>query len=197
MSPFYTLNTAETLILASASPRRRELLTQAGIPFICHSADIDESAIEASSPEELVQKLASLKSLAVAQELHTTQLILGADTVVVLGNRVFGKPATLSEAAAMLRALSGRTHAVITGVALRRGEQCITQSCITSVTFKVLSNNNIAHYHSLLNPLDKAGAYAIQEHGDLIIDRIVGSRTNVIGLPMELVKELLSANSLA
>ena len=197
MTPFHILYPGETLVLASASPRRRELLTQAGIPFVCHPADIDESAIEASSPEELVQKLASLKSLAIAQKLHTTQLILGADTVVALGSKIFGKPATLSEAAAMLRALSGRTHAVITGVALRRREQCITKACITSVTFKALSDNDIAHYHSLLNPLDKAGAYAIQEHGDLIIESIEGSRTNVIGLPMELVKELLSANSLA
>ena len=195
MSTFHMLlHPSETLVLASASPRRRALLRQAGIPFVCHPADIDESTVEAASPEELVQKLASLKSLAVAQELHTTQLVLGADTVVALDGRIFGKPATMEEAAEMLHTLSGRTHTVITGVALRRGEQCITKSCITSVTFKALSDNDIAHYHSLVNPLDKAGAYAIQEHGDLIIDRIDGSRTNVIGLPIELVKELLSSN---
>ncbi len=192
MSAFYTLNPNEALVLASASPRRRELLTQAHIPFVCHPADIDESTVEAASPEALVQKLASLKSLAVAQELQTQQLILGADTVVALDGRIFGKPATMDEAAAMLHALSGRTHAVITGVALRRGDQCITRACITSVTFKTLSNNDIAHYHSLVNPLDKAGAYAIQEHGDLIIESINGSRTNVIGLPLEMVQELIS-----
>ncbi len=192
MRLFHTLNPDETLILASASPRRRELLTQAGINFVCHPADIDESAVEAVSPEELVQKLASLKSLAVAQELQTQQLILGADTVVALDGRIFGKPATMADATAMLRTLSGRTHTVITGVALRRGEQCITRACITSVTFKPLSDNNIAYYHSLVSPLDKAGAYAIQEHGDLIIDRINGSRTNVIGLPVEMVQELIS-----
>ena len=195
MIPFHTLNPGETLVLASASPRRRELLQQAGVSFVCHPADIDESAVHAASPEELVQKLASLKSQAVALELKTTQLILGADTVVVLDGRIFGKPATMTEAAQMLHALSGRTHTVITGVALRRGEQCITRACITSVTFKPLSDEAIAHYHSLVNPLDKAGAYAIQEHGDLIIDRIDGSLTNVIGLPIELVKELLSSNS--
>ena len=192
MSLFHTLKNDEVLILASASPRRRELLTQARIPFISHPADIDESAVEATSPEELVQKLASLKSSAVAQELQTQQLILGADTVVALDGRIFGKPTTMEEAAEMLRALSGRTHTVITGVALRRGEQCITRACITSVTFKALSNNDIDHYHSLVNPLDKAGAYAIQEHGDLIIESINGSRTNVIGLPVEMVQELIS-----
>ncbi len=192
MSTFYTLHPGETLVLASASPRRRELLTQARIPFVCHPADIDESAVEATSPEELVQKLASLKSLAVAQELQTQQLILGADTVVALDGRIFGKPATMDEAAEMLRVLSGRTHAVITGVALRRGNQCTTRACITTVTFKTLRDNDIAHYHSLVTPLDKAGAYAIQEHGDLIIDHIDGSRTNVIGLPVEMVQELIS-----
>ena len=195
MSTFHTLNPDEPLILASASPRRRELLTQAGLPFVCHPADIDESTVHAVSPEELVQKLASLKSQAVAQELKTTQLILGADTVVVLDGRIFGKPSTMAEAAQMLGALSGRIHSVITGVALRRGEQCITTACITSVTFKPLSDEAIAHYHSLVNPMDKAGAYAIQEHGDLIIDRIDGSLTNVIGLPVELVKELISSSS--
>ncbi len=192
MNPFYTLHLGETLVLASASPRRRELLTQARIPFVCHPADIDESTVEATSPEGLVQKLASLKSLAVAQELQTQQLILGADTVVALDSRIFGKPATMEEASAMLCALSGRTHTVITGFALRRGEQCITRACVTSVTFKALTNNDIAHYHSLVNPLDKAGAYAIQEHGNLIIDHIDGSRTNVIGLPVEMVQELIS-----
>lgn len=192
MSSFHTLNPDETLILASASPRRRELLTQAGIPFVCHPADIDESAVHAASPEELVQQLASLKSQAVAQALRTQQLVLGADTVVALEGSIFGKPATMAEAAQMLRALSGRTHSVITGVALRRGEQCITRVCITSVAFKPLSDEAIAHYHSLVNPLDKAGAYAIQEHGDLIIKSIEGSRTNVIGLPVEMVQELIS-----
>ena len=187
-----SLHPGEMLVLASASPRRRELLTQARIPFVCHPADIDESVVEAASPEELVQKLASLKSLAVAQELQTQQLILGADTVVALDSRIFGKPADMEEAAAMLHALSGHTHAVITGVALRRGEQCITRACITQVTFKVLSDKDIAYYHSLVNPLDKAGAYALQEHGDLIIESINGSRTNVIGLPVEMVQELIS-----
>ena len=191
MNLFHTLNPDETLILASASPRRRELLTQAGIPFVCHPADIDESAVEAVSPEDLVQKLASLKSLAVAQELQTQQLILGADTVVALDGRFFGKPATMAEATVMLRALSGRTHTVITGIALRRGNLCLTRVCITSVIFKPLSDNDIAYYHSLVNPLDKAGAYAIQEHGDLIIESIDGSRTNVIGLPVEMVQELI------
>ena len=191
MSAFHALEPGEALVLASASPRRRELLTQAGIPFVCHPADIDESAVRAETPEALVQRLASLKSHAITRELGTRQLILGADTVVALENRVFGKPATMEEAVEMLHSLSGRTHTVITGIALRRGDQCLTRVCTTLVTFKKLSDKAIAHYYSLVNPLDKAGGYAIQEHGELIIDHISGSRTNVIGLPVEMVKELV------
>ena len=192
MAPFHTLGKGETLVLASASPRRRELLAQARLPFICHPADIDEEAVKAASPGELVQRLASLKSLAVAKELGEAPLVLGADTVVALDGKVYGKPETMAEAAEMLRTLSGRTHAVMTGIALRRGNQCETRCCTTLVTFKPLSAQDIARYHSLVNPLDKAGAYAIQEHGEFIVDHISGSRTNVIGLPIELLCEMLA-----
>jgi septum formation protein len=181
-----------TLILASASPRRRELLTEAGIEFLVAPADVNEVAPPYLTPAELAQLNARNKAKHVAA-LYPDAVALGADTVVCLDEKVFGKPADLNEARQYLEALAGRKHHVITGVclicsALRREK--LFSAC-TEVYFKSLTEEQISLYLSRVNTLDKAGAYAIQEHGDLIIDCIEGSYSNVVGLPMEVVcKEL-------
>lgn len=180
------------LILASNSPRRSLLLQQAGYRFKVVPANADETDSEQLTPLEVVQLNAYRKARAVAKR-YPDYLVLGADTVVVLGNRVYGKPGDLMEAQRMLTELQGKTHRVITGVCLLhlRSHQQHLFSESSRVTFLPLTAAEIAHYLAQINPLDKAGAYAIQDHGDLIVKELQGSRTNVIGLPMEKLAEEL------
>ena len=173
-------------ILASASPRRAELLRQLGLEFQVIPSNVPEVEGGALSAGEVAQINAYRKARAVSKK-HPDAITLGVDTVVALDNKLFGKPATKSEAEEMLLALQGRRHEVVTGVCLihlRAHRQKIFFDQ-TDVTFRNLSPSQIRHYLGQTNPLDKAGGYGIQDNGDVIVEAISGSFTNVIGLPLE------------
>ena len=174
----------EPLILASASPRRAQMLKEAGIPFAVIPADIDEHCIQAETTAELPERIALAKAECVAR-LHPNRLILAADTSVCLDDVIFGKPRDMADAVRTLQQLSGKTHQVITGVALLQGNCRESWHSVSNVTFKTLAPSDIQAYFALVNPLDKAGAYAIQEHGDMIVSAIGGLRSNIVGLPIE------------
>ena len=176
------------LVLASASPRRREILDLAGIPCSVRPADVDESRSAGETPGDYVRRLAEAKARAVQQPGET---VLGADTVVVTGGRMLGKPRDAADALRMLGLLSGRVHEVITGVCLLRDEDCQTVSETTKVTFSELSDSEIATYVATGEPLDKAGAYGIQGGASKFIERIDGCYFNVVGLPIARVYRLL------
>ena len=177
------------LILASSSPRRKELLRQAGVPFETIPSDAAELFQGELTAREMAQINAYRKARSVAKK-YPDNLVLGADTLVALENTVLGKPKTLESAFEMLEKLQGKQHQVVTAVCLlhlRSHRQRIFCED-TSVTFRPLDEKKIRHYLTRVNPLDKAGAYAIQEEGDLIVEQISGSYTNVMGLPMERLK---------
>lgn len=182
------------LLLASSSPRRRELLSQAGLTFVVVVPAAEELQFEYLTATELCQLNAYRKARAVAKH-HPDAIVLGADTLVYLENQRFGKPATRQEAESMLRALQGRTHSVSTGVCLLhlRGHQERVFVDTTDVTFQALDDQRIEGYLAKMNPLDKAGGYAIQEHGEMIVAGLDGSLSNVIGLPMERLAAELKA----
>jgi septum formation protein len=175
------------LVLASASPRRADLLTAASIPFDVHAPDIDESRRYLEEPEAYAKRLARTKAANVAASIEANRVVLGADTIVVVGRRCLGKPRDDEEASAMLRLLSGRTHAVMTGLALVHGTATIVDLSTTLVQFQELSAEEIAWYVGTGEPRDKAGAYAIQGGASRFVTRIDGSYSNVVGLPVELV----------
>ncbi|MDR2462948.1 MAG: Maf family protein [Verrucomicrobiales bacterium] len=178
------------LILASASPRRQDLLREAGIPFSVNIPAIDEWDHRTHadlSPAEIVLANAERKARAVADR-HPNAAILAADTTVVCDGQFMGKPADRQDAAAMLKFLSGKMHEVLTGVALSVSGELKTEVARTQVTFRNLTAADIDHYMTKVNVMDKAGAYGYQEHGELIVEKIEGSPTNVIGLPMEIVR---------
>ena len=187
------------LILASASPRRRELLTQAGFSFQVHPADIPEDPFEGEDPLDYVIRLAREKALAVFRELGTrggtdreSQLVvLGADTTVTFDGHILAKPEDAADAARMLRLLSGRTHRVITGVAVATAGGVEVAAESTEVRFLELSNSEIAEYVATGEPMDKAGAYAIQGRAARWIPSIEGCYFNVVGLPLALVSTML------
>ena len=181
------------LILASASPRRRELLTQLGVAFDVVVAEVTEHEEASTDPRVMVAHNAALKADWVAAR-HPRAVVLGADTTVFIAGTALNKPRDGSEARAMLRRLSGRTHTVFTGLAVRRAEDGlrIDEGVATEVTFKVLDEAVIETYLARVNTLDKAGGYAIQEHGELIVAGQRGSLTNVIGLPIESTKQILT-----
>lgn len=181
------------LILASASPRRRELLTQLGVAFDVVVADVTEHEEASTDPRVMVAHNAALKADWVAAR-HPRAVVLGADTTVFIAGTALNKPRDGTEARAMLRRLSGRTHTVFTGLAVRRAEDglCIDEGVASEVTFKVLDEAVIETYLARVNTLDKAGGYAIQEHGELIVAGQRGSLTNIIGLPIESTKQILT-----
>jgi septum formation protein len=174
------------LILASASPRRVELLRQVSLDFQVVPSDVAEIHHEQMTARELSQVNAYRKARAVAKRFPDA-LVLGADTLVHLEAALFGKPATLADAYLMLEQLQGRTHHVVTGLCLLnlRGHHQSIFAESTAVTFRPLDAVKIRRYLLRVNPLDKAGAYAIQEEGDLLVEKIAGSYTNVVGLPLE------------
>ncbi|HUR44946.1 MAG TPA: Maf family protein [Candidatus Saccharimonadales bacterium] len=180
------------MILASASPRRSELLRQLELKFDVLPGHAEEVTPEHLSPAETAQVNAYRKARLVAKK-HPDRLVLGADTVVSLGHLLFGKPSDLQAAEDMLAKLQGRTHLVITGVCLihLRTHRQRTFFASTAVTFRTLHAAQIRRYLSRINPLDKAGAYAIQEEGDEIVKGIKGSFTNVVGLPLEKLEQEL------
>jgi|SRR5580704_13281657 septum formation protein len=187
------------LILASASPRRQELLRNAGIPFVVEPADINETPLARELPRECAERLAREKALAVFQR-RPTDYVLGADTIVVAEGAMLGKPRGAADAARMLRLLSGRMHEVITGVcvvgpvASGQGSgvsESKTSSQTTLVTMCALSNDEIRDYVATGEPMDKAGAYAIQGMASRWIPRIDGDYSNVVGLPVAMVYAML------
>jgi septum formation protein len=174
------------LILASASPRRAELLRELQPEFQIVPSDAPEVIDEQLTPHELCQLNAHRKARAVAKKIPDA-LVLGADTLVFLDGEIMGKPGDLADARRMLARLQGRTHQVVTGVSLihLRGGRERLFAVGTDVTFRPLDETQINGYLSRMSPLDKAGAYAIQEHGDMIVSEIFGSYSNVVGLPVE------------
>lgn len=195
MSP---VKTSPVLILASASPRRKELLAQLGVPFEVVVAQVTEHEEASTDPRVMVAHNAALKADWVAAR-HPDALVLGADTTVFIDQQALNKPRDGAEARAMLRRLSGRTHTVFTGLAVRRGRDGlrIDDGVASDVSFKVLDDATIEAYLAKVNTLDKAGGYAIQEHGDLIVASHRGSFTNIIGLPLETTKQILTRCGLA
>ena len=190
------------LVLASASPRRRELLAQAGFSFEVHPAHIPEDPLPAEDPIAYVVRLAREKAGAVFAQLSGTQLssdgaaalqVLGADTTVTLDNHILGKPEDAADAARMLRMLSGRTHRVITGVAVVTSNTAEVAAEVTGVQFLTLSDEEIADYIATGEPMDKAGAYAIQGRAARWIPRVQGCYFNVVGLPIALVSTILES----
>ena len=178
------------LILASASPRRAELLRAAGIMFEAVPANIDETPLAGEAPHAHVLRLAEEKARAAAAQ-RPEAVVLGADTVVVVGDRMLGKPRDQADAAAMLQMLSGREHQVLTGVTLVSPTAVKTGVDVTNVQFARLTDTEIAWYVASGEPMDKAGAYAIQGLASRFVDRIDGSYSNVVGLPVPLVYRLL------
>jgi septum formation protein len=193
------------LVLASASPRRRELLAQVGYRFEVHPAHIPEDPLPSEDPIVYVTRLAREKAEAVFRELTShsgppkvpldeqSLAVLGADTTVTLDNAILGKPEDAADAARILRLLSGRTHRVITGVALVTAKGAEVAAEATAVRFLTLSDDDIAEYVASGEPMDKAGAYAIQGRAARWIPRIEGCYFNVMGLPLALVCSLLES----
>jgi septum formation protein len=182
------------LILASASPRRAALLRAAGIRFETLAVDIDETPLPDELPEPHVRRLAADKARA-AFRRRPDAVVLGADTIVVVDARILGKPRDDEDAAAMLRLLSGREHQVLTGVALMTPAGTQQGVDVTSVRFATLTEEEIAEYVRSREPRDKAGAYAIQGLASRFVERIEGSYSNVVGLPVALVYRLLAESS--
>lgn len=200
----------QCLILASASPRRRRLLDNVGAQFEVHTSDVDEHAVEATSPAQLVVARARLKADAVAGVIDSG-LVIGADTVVVVDDEILGKPRDAEEARRMLGRLSGRSHHVMTGVAVcpaggtrssigpppvERGSIVRQDGALvayerTTVTMRSLTSTEIDRYVATGEPMDKAGAYGIQERGGLLVAGIVGDYFNVVGLPLALLRDML------
>lgn len=182
-----------TLVLASASPRRSELLRAAGIAFEALAVDIDETPLADERPEAHVRRLAEQKART-AYARRPDAAVLGADTTVVVDDRILGKPRDADDAAAMLRLLSGREHQVLTAVCVITAAAVVEVAC-TRVWFSTLSDQEIAWYVASGEPMDKAGAYAIQGLASRFVTRIEGSYSNVVGLPVDLVYRLLTESS--
>ncbi len=178
------------LVLASASPRRQELLRNAGIAFEVQPADIAEDPLPGEAAKDCAERLAREKALAVARQ-RPHDCVLGADTVVVVDGQLLGKPCDAADAALMLRLLSGREHRVITGVCLVVGGVSSVSSETTLVTVSELTDKDIAAYVASGEPMDKAGAYAVQGIASRWIPRIEGDYCNVVGLPVALVFRML------
>ena len=178
---------SKRVVLASASPRRREILTDMGIEFEILPSDIDESRISAASPRLLTKRLAVAKAAAVDVSGAT---VIGADTIVVLGGKVYGKPHTKDNAVSMLGELCGRWHTVFTGVCVMCDGKKICFSVRSQVKLKALSTDEIVRYVEDASPLDKAGAYGIQD--GRVVEKYKGSYTNIVGLPKEKLASVLA-----
>jgi septum formation protein len=181
------------IILASQSPRRKELLERMGISgFRIYAPNIDEHAFDDLSPENLVRKLSAEKAAAVASHAGRSDLIIAADTVVALDGTVLGKPEDGLDAFRMLSTLSGMRHQVYTGVTVCREGECITEHEVTDVYFRELGDEELEQYIKTGEPMDKAGGYGIQGYGALLVERIVGDYYNVMGLPVCRLSQMLT-----
>lgn len=176
------------IILASQSPRRQELLKLIGLPFTVRVADIDET-LDDRAPEEAVGQLSRKKAAAVPRSAN--EIVIGADTVVVLDGKILGKPSDEADAFRMLRFLSGRCHQVMTGLTVLQGERAVTVTEITEVSFRELTDREIWDYIASGDPMDKAGSYGIQSGGALFVDGIRGDYYNVVGLPVCRLNQIL------
>lgn len=175
-----------SIVLASASPRRAELLRSVGLTFEVHPVDADETRLSGETAAAYVSRVASLKA-DIAVQRHSGAIVITADTTVAVDDDILGKPASRDDAALMLRRLSGRTHEVLTGVVLASGDRRVAFVETTTVWFTPLSDDDIAWYVASGEPMDKAGAYAIQGLAARFIPRIEGSYANVVGLPVATV----------
>jgi septum formation protein len=182
----------ETLILASQSPRRRELLSQLGYRFLCRPADIDESEKKNETPYQYVERLALEKAQHIANNEFNTPLVLGSDTCVVCAGKILGKPNDLVQCIEHLSLLSNKTHQVLTAVAIVQGLLSKVIVVSTDVTFKTLTLNEIENYWHTGEPQDKAGSYGIQGIGGQFVKQINGSYSAVVGLPLYETAELLA-----
>ena len=180
------------LILASKSPRRNELLEQAGLTFSVIPSDFDESTVALSDPDSYVITLAESKAVDISQK-HPASWVIGADTIVLIDRKILGKPASKEKARDMLQRLSGKTHQVLTGycICCKKKNRFFSETIKTDVRFKKLSDAEIEWYIQTGEPFDKAGAYAIQGIGTFLVKSINGSYTNVVGLPVCEVIEFL------
>ncbi len=180
------------IILGSKSPRRSQLLQELGLTFSIITPNTDESYPSTLPIEEVPSYIAKNKALAIQDQVNETDIIITSDTIVTLNNELFGKPKDADDALLMLSKLSGKTHQVITGICIKKGEQIICDSAVTSVTFRELNNDEILFYIDNYKPFDKAGSYGIQEWiGAAAITSINGSYNNVVGLPTHLIVEHL------
>ena len=183
------------IILASSSPRRRELLSKAEVKFDICIKSVDETVPEGMSPAEGAEHTAAVKAMAVAF-MNTEAVVIGADTIVVLGDEILGKPKDKADAADMLKKLSGKEHEVITGVCLAYKGKYETFHCSSKVKFYELTDDEIRHYVASGEPMDKAGAYGIQGKGMMLVESINGDYCNIVGLPVALtvrrIKKLLA-----
>lgn len=181
------------VILASQSPRRRELLKQLNIDFEIISPEFDEKTDTNEFSSEIIENLAFQKALSVSKKFAPDSLILSADTVVVLDNKILGKPKNENEAFQMLKSLSNKTHKVVTAVSLFdvKTQKSLTRSTESFVTFNELSDDDIKGYIAIHHPLDKAGSYGIQELDKHFVRDIIGSFSNIVGLPLETVTQML------
>lgn len=186
------MSTSPEIVLASSSPRRRALLSEMGLSFSVRSPDVDELANHPDGPHCLALENARLKGIALSRR-RPDALVIASDTVVALGDQVYGKPRDLDHAAAMLRALSGKAHSVISSVALfwSKGGLWDLFAETTTVRFRAIDEALIRSYLSKTQPLDKAGGYGIQDHGDELVASIEGSFHNVVGLPTERLRSAL------
>jgi septum formation protein len=187
---------ASSLVLASASPRRRDLLSRLEVPFVTLPAEIAERPRPGEAPREMAERLAREKAQAVVAQLGPTprRVVLGSDTIVVLGEEVLGKPRDPEHAFALLRKLTGRTHLVMTGVAVVETDTGRARSRVVQsrVTLREAEDAELREYVATGESLDKAGAYALQGEGRRFIAGLEGSETNVIGLPLEETREMLA-----
>lgn len=179
------------VILASQSPRRRELLSQMGLDFRVVTPDIDEHMDRDLPPDKLVEAISAEKAKAVAAQVGPEPIVIAADTVVAWNGEILGKPVDEADARRMLGELSGQTHQVYTGFTVRRGEKSVTRSQRTGVSFRALTGEEIAAYVSTGEPMDKAGAYGIQGRGSLLVEGVQGDYFNVMGLPVCLLGQVL------
>jgi len=183
------------IFLASASPRRRELIAELGMPFVCASPDADENVPVGTAPADAARLIARRKAETARQmEQSEGRVIVSADTIVVVDDTIFGKPADKEDAARMLRRLSGRSHQVMTGVCVTLPDGQSSDFCeVTDVIFYELSEDEIAGYIATGEPMDKAGAYGIQGIGKLLVEGIRGDYSNVVGLPVARLKRFIAS----
>jgi septum formation protein len=178
------------IILASKSPRRKQILEQVGLDFTVEVSDFDETQIKFKTPQEMVKKLSLEKAKIIAKK-NPNAIIIGADTDVVLNNEILGKPKSKQDAVRILKLLSGKAHEVITGFTVISGNKVVTKHVTSKVKFKKLTDAEIKAYVKTGEPMDKAGGYGIQEKGGLFIEDIQGDYSNIVGLPIFAVSEVL------